>query len=313
MSMEGQNPTPIPVPSLPKGAGEMLRHLTTRGCKDLTEKLDTVSRYPFHRGGFGKIYKGRLHDGTWVAIKLLARKKRDQGQVKRKAAKRAVKESYTWFKCKNPGIHELLGVARFGNCIAMVSPWVKAGTLPEYISDHPDVDRLQLAYQVASGLAYLHLSGTVHGDLKGSNILISDNGRANLADFGNSKLRDDTLCFTTTTSCGGFSARYAAPELIEGGPQTLHSDMYALGMTILEIISGQVPHSDIKLEFSVMYQVATLGRLPSRPNNQHMPTGSAGNKLWSLMMACWDKDPSHRPGAAFVRDQLKIISGDTHA
>ncbi|QRV85333.1 Tyrosine kinase catalytic domain protein [Ceratobasidium sp. AG-Ba] len=285
----------------------MFRRLVSHGCRNLTEHISSISRQPIERGGFGIIYRGRLGDGTLVAIKLLSQRGRVSSRSKCKLAKRASLESYSWSKCNHPSIHELLGVARYRGHIAMISPWMEFGSLPKYISRHPDVDRLQLAHQTAIGLAYLHLSGTVHGDLKGSNVLVSANGVAKLTDFGSTKLREHTLRFTTTTSCDSFSVRYTAPEVIEGGPQTMQSDVYALGMTILEIVTGEIPYSNVKVEAAVLYKILR-GELPPRPNNQHLSSNSAGDKLWSLIAVCWSTKPSDRPDSAAIRDQLEIMA-----
>ncbi|KAG9089189.1 hypothetical protein FRC07_012385, partial [Ceratobasidium sp. 392] len=74
----------------------------------------------------------------------------------------------------------------------------------------------------------------IHGDLKGSNILVSGSGIPLLADFGNATLHEYTLNFTGTTTKSAISSRWAAPELFKG--TTTHNaptDVYALGMTIL--------------------------------------------------------------------------------
>ncbi|QRV99412.1 Tyrosine kinase catalytic domain protein [Ceratobasidium sp. AG-Ba] len=274
--------------------GEILRCLVNRGSRNLTEELDLES--------------GKLRDGTPIAIKLLSENVNEWGESRRKIEKRAARECYVWSKLQHPGVHKLLGVAQFRGRIAMISPWMESGSLPMYLFQHPKADRLDLAYQVANSLAYLHLSGTVHGDVKGSNILVSANGTTKLTDFGTTKLQDYTLNFTATTSGSGFSTRYTPPEVLKGGPQTTGSDVFALGMTILEILTGELPYGHIKNEACVMCNIL-LGQPPSRPD-KGIFKGAIGDKLWLLLMACWATEPGDRPDVVFVRDQLEAISSE---
>ncbi|QRV85349.1 Tyrosine kinase catalytic domain protein [Ceratobasidium sp. AG-Ba] len=290
--------------------GEILRCLVNRGSRNLTEELDleSVSQEPLCRGGFGMVYKGKLRDGTPIAIKLLSENVNEWGESRRKIEKRAARECYVWSKLQHPGVHKLLGVAQFRGRIAMISPWMESGSLPMYLFQHPKADRLDLAYQVANSLAYLHLSGTVHGDVKGSNILVSANGTTKLTDFGTTKLQDYTLNFTATTSGSGFSTRYTPPEVLKGGPQTTGSDVFALGMIIQEILTGELPYGHIKNEACVMCNIL-LGQPPSRPD-KGIFKGAIGDKLWLLLMACWATEPGDRPDVVFVRDQLEAISSE---
>ncbi|KAG9074642.1 hypothetical protein FS749_013775 [Ceratobasidium sp. UAMH 11750] len=113
----------------------------------------------------------------------------------------------------------------------MVSVWEANGDLSNYIKRHSETDRYQLGAQIAEGLAYLHEAGVVHGDLKASNVLVSEAGVPLLADFGNATLQEYTLKFTGTSTKTALSSRWAAPELLEGSAAySVPADVYALGM-----------------------------------------------------------------------------------
>ncbi|CAE6536401.1 unnamed protein product [Rhizoctonia solani] len=185
--------------------------LTRHGCTDLTSSLDesACSSFPIANGGLGDVFRGRLINGMTVAIKTI-RAYYDQGQLSRAYHKRAAREIYTWSKCKHPNVVELIGLAVFRECLAMISHWEENGTLLHYLSKHPSADRCHLSTSICAGLVYLHENDIVHGDLKGANILIAGDGRPMLMDFGNASLLDATLQFTQTNTGPSFSLRWTA-------------------------------------------------------------------------------------------------------
>ncbi|KIM74467.1 hypothetical protein PILCRDRAFT_23355, partial [Piloderma croceum F 1598] len=123
----------------------------------------------------------------------------------------------------------------------LVSPYYLRGSIINYLRECPDANKLQLLIQVASALSYLHRLSIIHGDVKGSNILINGNGEASLADFGLSRILEKSG-FTTKTTSGTW--RYMALELVspprgeyeEFIPRvTMATDVWAFAMTIVEV------------------------------------------------------------------------------
>ncbi|CAE6491886.1 unnamed protein product [Rhizoctonia solani] len=165
---------------------------------------------------------------------------------------------------------------------------------------------LQKSSQIADAVAYLRSCNMVHGDIKGANILVSDEHIPKLADFGNSVLGEYTLTFTTTTTRPHMTVRWTAPEIfLEETKHTFEGDVYALGMTILEIFTGSAPYEGL-LDVAVMRRLM-LREQPERPQ-QHMPTGDElSDHLWDLLTSCWDSEPKKRPFAAVVRNKLKVM------
>lgn len=177
---------------------EIITILGRHGCPDITGDIDLsqCSSKPIAGGGFGDIYRGALQSGAQVAIKC-PRVYLDDNQKNRDAlkvrifgdlnliyhlnernylncVKTAAREIYTWSKCKHDHVLELSGLAYFRDHLAMVSPWMQYGTLPQYLVRHPNSDRCDIVgglsntyraimtlrlqcIQIASGLAYLHL------------------------------------------------------------------------------------------------------------------------------------------------------------
>ncbi|KAG8729366.1 hypothetical protein FRC11_008922, partial [Ceratobasidium sp. 423] len=210
---------------------DIIGHLAGRGCQDLTAGLDlsSFSECPNSHGGFSDVYRGRLSTGAHIAVKAL--RISTENIENPKHLKRAARELYTWSNCKHPNVLQLLGLAVFRGRIGMVSPWMDHGTLPRYLDGNTEMDRCNLCVQICDGLAYLHETGIVHGDLKGANVLALADGTPVLTDFGNSIFLGRTLLFTETTREGSLTGRWAAPELLEGsGQPSKEADIYALGM-----------------------------------------------------------------------------------
>ncbi|KAG9123133.1 hypothetical protein FRC07_000195 [Ceratobasidium sp. 392] len=289
---------------------EMVRRLTGHECQDVTKGLSEAhcSSFPVSSGGYGDIYKGHLHDGTKVAIKCP--RLPDQENISgRKAIKHTIQEIYTASKLRHENIIEVIGVAHFRNNVAMVLPWMEHGTVRMYIADHRDADRISLCTQVASALAYMHNHGIVHGDLKGANILMSEDGKVKITDFGSTALREYTLRFTRGGDSRGLSTRWAAPELLSDENEivfTAEADVYALGMSILEIITGNIPFHD-KHEIGVIIAISAK-KIPLRPEDPIPRESQDGDRLWLLLTKCWTYEPSKRPQADEVESIMRTIT-----
>ncbi|KEP46950.1 tyrosine kinase catalytic domain protein [Rhizoctonia solani 123E] len=273
------------------------------------DSLDSsaCSQHPSASGGYGDVYFGRLHDGTAVAIKTI-RTYYQPGQQALVYHKQAAKEVYTWSKCKHPNVVQLTGLAVFRGCVAMVSRWEEHGNLLSYLSNHPSTDRCSLSVAICEGLVYLHGINIVHGDLKGANVLIAQDGTPMLADFGNASLdiSNPTLGFTQNNTKPSFSLRWTAPEMFdEEGSPTMAGDIYSLGMTILETFTAEIPFVG-KTDRWVMMHILHK-EIPSRPEKV-IPTRSIdGDTLWAILTKCWSYDPKDRPNARDVWDEVSIV------
>ncbi|KAG9080510.1 hypothetical protein FRC06_006494, partial [Ceratobasidium sp. 370] len=291
-----------------QSASEIAQHLGEHGCQDITDSLDIESctTFPISSGGFGDVYRGRLFNETPVAIKTM-RLQISPTEIGQKSLKHAARELHIWSKCQHPNVLPLLGLVVFRNQVGMVSLWLERGSLPSYMGQTPEFDRCKMSTDIAHGLAYLHLIGIIHGDLKGLNVLISDDGVPMLTDFGNAVLQDCTLNFTTTTQKNSLSPRWAAPELLDdrGGTYSAAADVYALGMgnrrLKQETFTGQVPYFG-KSEFGVLSAVTIRKEVPARPEEQIPSESKQGDMLWLLLKRCWANEPSDRPSSLEVAE-----------
>lgn len=287
--------------------------LAGHDCPDLTQELDLTRISSFLVVGSGKnnIWRGALLDGSHVALKVLRQYRFDEKQLEYgRFEPRAVRELYAWTKARHENVLELRGIAVFNRSIAAVSPWMESGTIREYLGNHPSVDRMPLCIQVARGLAYLHGIPLIHGNLHGLNVFVTDDGIVKIGYIEGARLygERDTRSPHRDDIPDIEPLRWAAPELasVEGGNPTRRTDVYALGRTIIEIITGRVPFDGMPLH-EVYRMVAYKNQKPSPPQ-EITSMGERGNQLWGLLNQCWDHDPRMRPKAREVLQRLEEIS-----
>ncbi|CAO2043884.1 unnamed protein product [Urochloa humidicola] len=193
------------------------------------------------RGGFSIVFEGILPNGRKVAVKKLTQSSATDG-----GSEDFMREVQVMSRLKHENLAQLLAYCKEGNERLLVYEYMKNRSLNLYIfaSDHTRrallnwEKRLDIIVGVAKGVAYLHgLSDEViHRDLKPSNILLDDNWRAKIADFGTAKVFIDGQTNPTQVQTAG----YTAPEYAAQGPSmTLKCDVYSFGVVLLEIISGQ--------------------------------------------------------------------------
>ena len=157
---------------------------------------------------------------------------------------------------------------------------------------------------VAETLAHAHARGLVHRDLKPGNILLDDQGRPVIADFGLARLIDAEAS-GGNASLTAFTPGYVPPETISGEPATTASDVYSLGGTLYSLITGQVPFVDTE---SAMNIVALARRVAEEPVPDLRSLGIP-DVVCSVIESCMSKDPSVRPSAAQLGQQLHAIVG----
>jgi hypothetical protein len=144
--------------TLLQSVAEILIHLGNHGCGDVTHRLDLsgCGEFPVATGGFGDVYQGALKDGSKISLKCLRLciDSSDDGRKQLKVRsihslndstspkrQRAAHELYVWSKCQHPNVLGLIGVARYRNQLAMISPWMENGNLSRFLSRQPQMDR----------------------------------------------------------------------------------------------------------------------------------------------------------------------------
>ncbi|KIO22673.1 hypothetical protein M407DRAFT_27781 [Tulasnella calospora MUT 4182] len=154
---------------------------------------------------------------------------------------------------------------------------------------------------IADAIAYLHSRGTVHGDIKASNVLINGRGCPLLGDFGLAKM---PFCKTSTERKGGGTVRWQSPELWEDTPRSLASDTYAFAMTIVETLIGDVPLPHLRNHVQIITAVYDRDERPLMIP-QASPTGVPYENSWSVAKSCWPKLPEDRISMAEALQRLR--------
>lgn len=163
-----------------------------------------------------------------------------------------------------------------------------------------------VAHRVASALNFMHQNYIIHRDLKASNILVDQDDSTGeitdvyLADFGLSRKRSEHKPFVTTPTG---STRWMSPENINKEPSDYTSDIWSYGMTLIEMITRQLPyHGVLVLDVPKMISKGTLPNLswPSEPHDETMET------LKSIVFECLKLDPKERPSALSIVKRLEL-------
>ncbi|GAB4851869.1 Receptor-like kinase tmk4 [Ancistrocladus abbreviatus] len=195
------------------------------------------------RGGFGVVYRGELHDGTMIAVKRM-----EALAMGSKGMSEFQAEIAVLTKVRHRHLVALLGYCINGNQRLLVYEYMPQGTLGQHLfewreREYPPLtwkQRVTIALDVARGVEYLHSlaqSSFIHRDLKPSNILLGDDKRAKVADFGLVKNAPDGKYSMETRLAGTFG--YLAPEYAATGRVTTKVDVYAFGIILMELITGR--------------------------------------------------------------------------
>ncbi|KAJ7263394.1 kinase-like domain-containing protein [Mycena rebaudengoi] len=250
-------------------------------------------------GGFGTVYKGTWNR-TAVAIKLVHN---HSGVSANSTLLR--KELDIWMTLRHPNILQFLGANTMDDRPFVVMPLLPYHA-PEFLRARPDFEPLHILRDISLGLEYLHSRKICHGDLKGINVLVEEFGRALLCDFGLARIKADitsrTRSLSDTVVSG--SRNWMAPELLSGSLPRMPSDIYAFGMTVYELYTGEIPLSGI-LYGDFIEMVFKFGARPLRPEGDECPRMNDG--IWDLAEQCWNKDPKAQPTASQVHDTIQVL------
>jgi len=241
------------------------------------------------RGSFGQVFKGTWR-GTEVAIKRIPTNSMRSTEIHE-----FLKEAFILRQLRHPNVLQVLGASMDPACI--VTEYMPRGNLFQLIHDAsvplPWSQTRKIALDICKGMSYLH--GTtpplIHRDLKPHNLLVDDNWRVKVCDFGLSKFVETKR---EMTACG--TPAYAAPEVLRNADYSTSADIYSFGIVLWELLTRQAVYPNMP-PFQIIFSVGTQKCRPAFPKNMHP-------KLICLIQECWCEEPTLRPTFLGITDRL---------
>jgi serine/threonine-protein kinase len=276
-------------------------------------------------GGMGEVWAAERADGLYaaqVAIKVLHASHDPERFEARFSQERALLA-----RLDHPHIARLIDAGRAGNVPYLVIEHVDGRPLLDAVSEtRCDLDaRIALIEQVADALAYAHRQLVVHRDIKPSNVLVTQEGRVKLLDFGVAGWLDDGSDAAapdappaTRIAGRGLTLEYAAPELITGEASGVAADVYSLAALAYHVLTGRRPHlihlrSRVALEHAILHtdpprasEAARQIDLPKAPDTIAPPADHARLRgdLDAILATALRREPAERYASveAFMAD-----------
>jgi serine/threonine-protein kinase len=253
---------------------------------DSLEGYDIIEK--IGEGGMGQVYKAvhRRLDRS-VAIKRLApHLSQNQDMLKR-----FLQEARLQARLPHPNVVSIFDLIENEQGVFLIMEYVEGQTAKEMLLARGQLslaEALMIAEGVLNGLAFMHRNGVVHRDIKPSNIMVSVAGTVKVTDFGIARLVDEE---TGLTRFGGGigTLHYMAPELIKSGEVSFAIDIYSLGATLHELLSGTPPfigNTDLEI---------MMGHLERVPQSlDHLAVDDVGRACRDLVAKALAKAPADR-------------------
>jgi serine/threonine-protein kinase len=248
------------------------------------------------RGGMATVYLATdLRLERRVAIKVMHGHLADDESFKQ----RFIQEARSAARLAHPNVVNVFDQGQDADSAYLVMEYLPGITLRDLLQEYGSLtpeQTLDISEAVLSGLAAAHKAGIVHRDLKPENVLLADDGRIKIGDFG---LARAATANTATGAALLGTVAYLSPELVTRGIADTRSDIYAVGIMMYEMLTGEQPFRG-EQPMQVAYQHA----------NDNVPTPSSVNtripaELDELVLWATARDPEHRPrDARTMLDQL---------
>jgi serine/threonine-protein kinase len=255
---------------------------------------DTLGPYRLEEllgeGGMGLVFRAvRESDGTEVALKVMRFELIEDPVF----GARFEQEARAASEVREPHLVPVLEAGQADGRRYLATAYIDGGTLEDKLAERERLgvsETARAAADVGQGLDALHAAGIVHRDLKPSNIIVGEDGTAMLTDFGLAKGRAYTVLTKPGQVMGTID--YLAPELIKGEAASPASDIYALGCTMYECVTGQPPFADKE---GIAIGLAHVGEPPPDPRAFRDDLSDA---FVDALLAALAKDPADRPRTA---------------
>ena len=251
-------------------------------------------------GGMSEVYKAKDHKlNRYVAVKVLKNEFSDD----RNFVSKFRVEAQSAAGLAHPNIVNVYDVGEDEGIYYIVMEFVEGITLKEYIMDNgrlPAEQALDFALQIASGIEVAHQNHTIHRDIKPQNIIVSKNGTLKVTDFGIARAATSN----TVASNAMGSVHYVSPEQARGGYSDEKSDIYSLGITMYEMVTGRVPfEGDNNVTVALMHIQGEM--IPPREYYPDIPAS-----FEKIILKCTQKKPERRylTASALIADLKRVAT-----
>ena len=248
------------------------------------------------QGGMGVVYLARqIRPARYVAVKVLLPNLTADSQVYKEFLARFQREADVIARLEHINIMPIYEYGEQDNITYLVMPYLPGGSLRDKLVQQPVPslrDTVNYISQAASALDYAHAQHVIHRDLKPANFLLHNDGRLVLADFGIARImqENNTPAVSTLTSTGMMlgTPEYMAPEMFTGNLIDYRSDIYALGIILYQLLSGQVPFKG-----NTFYSIATR-HLQDIPPSLHATHPALPIEIDEIIQTALAKKPENR-------------------
>lgn len=264
-------------------------------------------RYELHEevgsGGMAIIYAATDHATGWkVAVKMLRKEFSNDNEF----VLRFRREAQAVANLDHPNIVSVYDVGQDGGIYYMVMEFVDGITLKDLIREQGVLtveDSMRICLDICGGLKHAHEHGVIHRDVKPHNILVSPDQSVKITDFGIAKFADSN---TTSLSNGNVmgSVHYISPEQARGEDTSIQTDIYSLGVTLYEMLTGKLPFEGDTTVAVAMKHIND----PVTPPEEINP--KIPHSLSQVVMKAMDKDVDIRYDScgSFARDLMRSYS-----
>ena len=203
---------------------------------------------------------------------------------------------------KHDNVLKLIGLCTIQNPVYLLTEVMRSGTLLTFLKGNKgaleDQSLLEMAIDIARGMAYLHSHFVIHRDLRADTVLMDENNTCKIAHFNYVKRVDKDTHTYTALGTERVAVKWAAPETLLSGVFSTRSDVWSFGIILYEIVTyGTMPYPGMK-NVDTVKRVAEGYRMPC-PDSTYCP-----EEVYYIMLKCWDQKPDLRPSSIVLPQTL---------